>query len=208
MKADINELLNNTAGQELIERINTLPGPRVLVALAGPPGSGKSTLAAALVAALSKAVLVPMDGFHLDDSLLDARGLLARKGAPETFDADGFAVLAERLRSPSSEVIYPVFDRTRELSLAGAGVVQPAHRIVLIEGNYLLLNRAPWNRASYDLTVQIEVPEDEIRRRLEARWQGFGKDKRGIMAKLENDMANASLVTAESMAADVVFLGQ
>ncbi|WEF22892.1 hypothetical protein [Paracoccus sp. S3-43] len=125
--------------------------------MAGAPGSGKSTLAEALVARLDDAVLVPMDGFHLDDRVLSARGLLARKGAVETFDAEGFAVLVERLALRGTEVIFPVFDRSREIAVAGAGVVAPHHRIVVIEGNYLLLDAAPWNRLRFDLTVWLDV---------------------------------------------------
>lgn len=205
MAANKSGYLVNAEGRALVERINALPGDRVLVAVAGPPGSGKSTLAAALATALPSAVLVPMDGFHLDDSILSARGLLSRKGAPETFDAAGFTALVSRLRVPSSEVIFPIFDRTRELSLAGAGVVEPSHRIVVIEGNYLLLNRSPWSNAVYDLKVRLDVPEHEIRRRLERRWQRLGKDEQGVKAHLSNDLANASVVITESTAADVVF---
>lgn len=190
-------------GQALIRRIADLPGRRVLVAVAGAPGSGKSTLAEALVARLADAVLVPMDGFHLDDRVLAARGLLARKGAVETFDADGFAALAARLTQPGREVVFPLFDRLREIAIAGAGVVEPAHRIVVLEGNYLLLDAAPWNRVRYDLTIGLPVPEAELRRRLEARWQGLGKDAAAVQAHLANDLANARLVTKGSRPADL-----
>ena len=190
-------------GQALIRRIADLPGRRVLVAVAGAPGSGKSTLAEALVARLADAVLVPMDGFHLDDRVLAARGLLARKGAVETFDADGFAALAARLTQPGREVVFPLFDRLREIAIAGAGVVEPAHRIVVLEGNYLLLDAAPWNRVRYDLTIGLPVPEAELRRRLEARWQGLGKDAAAVQAHLANDLANARRVTKGSRPADL-----
>ncbi|WP_241232804.1 nucleoside/nucleotide kinase family protein [Paracoccus haematequi] len=187
----------------MLDRIRSLEGGRVLVAVAGAPGSGKSTLAEALVARLDDAVLVPMDGFHLDDRVLSARGLLARKGAVETFDAEGFAVLVERLAMPGTEVIFPVFDRSREIAVAGAGVVAPDHRIVVIEGNYLLLDAAPWNRLRFDLTVWLDVPVGELERRLTARWQGFGKDTDRIAAHLRNDLANARFVTARSRRADL-----
>jgi pantothenate kinase len=180
-----------------------MEGARVLVAVAGAPGSGKSTLAKALVARLDDAILVPMDGFHLDDWVLSARGLLARKGAVETFDAEGFAVLVERLAVPRSEVIFPVFDRSREIAVAGAGVVALDHRIVVIEGNYLLLDTPPWNRLRYDLRIWLDVPEAELERRLVARWQGFGKDAHQITGHLENDLANARFVTRQSGRADL-----
>lgn len=195
-------------GRALIGRIGALSGDRVLVALAGAPGSGKSTLAGELVARLEHAVLVPMDGFHLDDRVLERRGLRSRKGAVETFDAEGFAALIARLALPGAEVIFPVFDRQRELAVAGAGVVAATDRVVVIEGNYLLLGRAPWNRLRYDLTVAIDVPEAELRRRLEARWRGLDKDHEAVSAHLLNDLSNAALVVADSRAADLVLIGK
>lgn len=190
-------------GRGLLSRIRGLDGARVLVAVAGAPGSGKSTLAEALVGRLEDAVLVPMDGFHLDDRVLDARGLRARKGAVETFDAEGFAVLVRRLAVPGSEVVFPIFDRSREIAVAGAGVVVPGHRIVVIEGNYLLLDASPWNRLRYDLRIWLDVPESELERRLTARWQAHGKDARQIAAHLENDLANARFVARHSRGADL-----
>lgn len=191
------------AGTALIRRIGALDGSRCLVAVAGAPGSGKSTLAEALVARLEDAVLVPMDGFHLDDSVLEARGLRQRKGAVETFDADGFAAMAARLRQPGAEVVFPVFDRSRELAIAGAGVAAATDRVVVVEGNYLLLDRAPWNGVVYDLTVLLDVPEPELRRRLEARWRGFGQPAAAVEAHLQNDLANARMVVTQSRPADL-----
>ncbi|TBN49726.1 nucleoside/nucleotide kinase family protein [Paracoccus sediminis] len=187
----------------MLDRIRALPGARILVAVAGAPGSGKSTLAESLVARLDDAVLVPMDGFHLDDRVLDARGLRRRKGAVETFDAEGFASLVTRLAVPGAEVVFPLFDRSREIAVAGSGVVDSGHRIVVIEGNYLLLDAAPWNRLRYDLTVWLDVPEAELERRLTERWQGYGKDADQIAAHLRNDLANARFVTSRSRPADL-----
>ncbi|MFV0302212.1 MAG: AAA family ATPase [Paracoccus sp. (in: a-proteobacteria)] len=184
----------------MLARLRALPGPRPVVALAGAPGSGKSTLAEALVARVPGAVLLPMDGFHLDNRVLDARGLRARKGAPETFDAAGFVAMLDRVRA-GGEVVFPVFDRARDLAIAGAGVIAAGTRLVVAEGNYLLLDADPWRRAGYDLTLMLDVPEPELRRRLTARWQGLGAD---VAAHLQNDLANAAWVIRESRAADLI----
>lgn len=180
---------------------------RFITALAGPPGSGKSTLAADLVARLGAgAKAVPMDGFHYDDAVLNARGARDRKGAPDTFDARGFLHLLKRLRS-EDEVAIPLFDRELEISRAGADIVTAEDRILVIEGNYLLLNEAPWPEALplYDMTVWIDVPEAELDRRLVARWAHYGKTPEAARAWIDgNDMPNIRRVTQGSRAADVV----
>ena len=111
-----------------------------------PPAAGKSTLAAELVTRLNAgdeiASLVPMDGFHLDNLILQKRGLLDRKGAPETFDGIGFVRMIERL-GRDAEVVIPTFDRARDIAIAGAAVVGPQHRIAVVEGNYLCRRRLP-----------------------------------------------------------------
>ena len=180
---------------------------RFITALAGPPGAGKSTLAADLVARLGAgAKAVPMDGFHYDDAVLNARGARDRKGAPDTFDARGFLHLLKRLRS-EDEVAIPLFDRELEISRAGADIVTAEDRILVIEGNYLLLNEAPWPEALplYDMTVWIDVPEAELDRRLVARWAHYGKTPEAARAWIDgNDMPNIRRVTQGSRAADVV----
>ena len=187
----------------------TGPG-RFITALAGPPGAGKSTLAAALVAALGTgARAVPMDGFHYDDAVLDARGLRSRKGAPETFDAAGFVHLMRRLRA-GEEVAIPIFDRSTELSRAGADVVTTDDRLLVVEGNYLLLDEPPWSDLAplFDLTVWIDVPEAELDRRLVARWAHYRRDPAETRAWIDsNDMPNIRRVMRGSCRADVVIGG-
>lgn len=179
---------------------------RFIAALAGPPGAGKSTLAAALVDMLGAAArVVPMDGFHYDDAILNARGMRSRKGAPETFDVAGYRHLLSRLRT-EDEVAIPVFDRSLELSRGSADLVTADHRILVTEGNYLLLDESPWTDLSdfFDLTVMIDVPEAELDRRLQDRWAFYGKTPDQARAWIDgNDMPNIRRVTRGSRAADV-----
>jgi pantothenate kinase len=183
--------------------------PRIVVAIAGPPGSGKSTLAERLREVLpeGKSAVVPMDGFHFDDAVLEPRGLRPRKGAPETFDYAGFAALLKRIRSGEPDVAIPVFDRSMELSRAGAAIVGSDVKFVIVEGNYLLLDEEPWSALSglFDFSVFVDVPRSEIERRLMERWRGHGKsddDARAWIAS--NDLPNVERVLARRRLADLV----
>jgi pantothenate kinase len=186
---------------------------RILVALAGPPGAGKSTLAGSLKKALGaeniQAQVVPMDGFHLDDAILVARGWRPRKGAPKTYDVAGLKVLLERLRSETgSDVFYPVFDRATESSRAAADAVTPEHRVVIVEGNYLLLDEPGWRdiAALFDHTIMVMAPLAELQRRLVRRWLDHGHNADAAMEKVAgNDLLNAELVITRSLTADLTF---
>lgn len=191
-------------------------GKRTVVALAGPPASGKSTLADHLVAALNakdpgRAAVVPMDGFHLDNAVLQARGRLAHKGAADTFDVGGFAALLDRLRANQEpDIAVPVFDRALEISRAAARMIPSSVDIVVTEGNYLLVSEPPWLdlRARFDLTALVRVGEAELRRRLQARWANYGVPDDEAQRKIdENDLPNGIFVLQNSMAADLVIDG-
>lgn len=180
---------------------------RFIVGIAGPPGAGKSTVAEAIVKAIGTgARVVPMDGFHLDNVVLDRLGLRARKGAPETFDALGFLHLMQRLRAGPDAAI-PVFDRNADLARAGADLVTRADKYLIVEGNYLLLNDAPWRDLAplFDLTVFIDVPEAELDRRLVDRWHHHGKTADEARHWIDsNDMPNIRRVMQGSRRADIV----
>ena len=184
------------------------PQSRFILAIAGPPASGKSTLANALVQRLGQeAVLVPMDGFHLDNRVLEIRGHLSRKGAPHTFDADGFASLVKRIVANKDDVVFPVFNRDLDCAIAGAGVVEQQHKVVVFEGNYLLLDDTPWTdmRCFYDCTAFLDVPLEVLERRCVMRWQQHGwPDEKASAHIAHNDLPNIELVQRKSVRADLV----
>jgi len=182
---------------------------RLIVAIAGAPASGKSSLAQTLVDALRPeiAIVVPMDGFHLDNTLLDTAGLRAFKGAPETFDASGLESLLYRIKQDSETVHIPLFDRAADLSRAAAASVEPRHRIIVVEGNYLLLNQTGWRslKDCFDLTVLLDVSWETLKARSVARWLSFDHTPEEALARAEqNDLPNGDTVRRESQRPDIV----
>lgn len=197
----------------LLARLLAPSAGRRIVAIAGAPGSGKSTLAETLVARLNaaqpgSAALCPMDGFHYDDAVLHARGRRPWKGAPDTFDVGGLRALLARLKArDEDEVAVPLFDRTLEIARAGAAIIPQAVETIVCEGNYLLLDRAPWAALApfWDMTVLIDVPEAELRRRLTDRWVQHGLSAAEIAHKLDgNDLPNGRMVIAHSVTPAVI----
>ncbi|MET7739416.1 nucleoside/nucleotide kinase family protein [Streptomyces sp. NPDC005385] len=201
---------------ELVERAASLvrPGRRALLGIAGAPGSGKSTLARRLVRRLDATgalgvAHVPMDGFHLADAELDRLGRRDRKGAPDTFDAAGYAALLRRLREDEEEdlVYAPGFERDLEQPLAGAVPVPRSARLIVTEGNYLLLRDSAWARAREQLDEVwfCDLEDAERVRRLVARHEEFGKDHDTALAwVLGPDQRNADLIAATRDRADLI----
>lgn len=189
---------------------------RLMVAIVGAPGSGKSTTSDLLATALRETFqldtqVVPMDGFHYDNAILDARGLRPRKGSPETFDVDGLENLLARLAKGDKDVAVPVFDREIDLARASARLIPAETQVLLIEGNYLLLQADNWPslRQYFNLSATIEADEDTLRQRLMQRWLDLDFSIEAAREKVEgNDMLNAVRVINESAAPDYLLTTQ
>jgi pantothenate kinase len=199
----------------LAERDSQAPHkPRTILGIAGTPGAGKSTLVELLLPRIAAikgdhwVAHVPMDGFHLADAQLDRLGNRDRKGAPDTFDALGYAHLLARIARENSGPVYvPGFDRTLEQPLAGALVVLPSARLVITEGNYLLLDDPRWVRAREAMDAVWFVASEEALRveRLVERHVRFGKSAQQARAWVAGtDQVNADLVSTTLARADRV----
>lgn len=195
---------------ELADRARSLAdarGERVLIAVVGAPGAGKSTLADTVVDALgTRSALVPMDGFHFSQSVLDSLGRSHRKGAPDTFDVDGLAALLARIRSATEPVYAPIFERSIEEPIAAGTVVSAGADIILVEGNYLLLD-GPWEnlRHLFDESWFIRVSPQVRLERLVQRHMRFGRAETEALAWVDQvDEPNARLIEAGADHADLI----
>ena len=179
---------------------------RTIVAIAGAPASGKTTLARELAESIPNTACLSMDGYHLDNPLLQERNLLDKKGSPETFDLDGFSALIARLKEPQ-DIYCPIFDRKAERTINSAHLISKTIDMVIVEGNYLLLNEPSWAnlRKQWDYSVFLEVDIQIIKQRLVERWLSFGYSRDEALKKAEmTDLPNAKRILRNRLDADLV----
>ena len=181
---------------------------RYFIALSGPPASGKSTISEKLLKDLTlkghNSSILQMDGFHYDDQILKQKSLLLKKGAPETFDVMGFLNFLFRLQN-EDDVAIPIFDRSLELSRSSAVIISKETRVVIVEGNYILLRTHPWRELHkfFNSTIMINTKNEILEKRLIERWRSFNIPEEEIKQKVfENDLPNGVNVYKNSILAD------
>lgn len=209
--------------QPLVDRATAASqaNQRTIIGLTGSPGSGKTTIAKLLVHAINAqlgagnahyAVHLPMDGFHLANDTLHKLGIHHRKGAIDTFDGWGYLALLNRIQNETSHVVYaPEFDRNFEEGIAGHIEIHPETRLVITEGNYLLIDREPW-ASTREVAAEIwfcATPEAERVRRLISRHQQFGMEHEPAEQWAINvDGANAKIIEPTKARADLIISGE
>lgn len=199
--------------EDALERFKNLSessDQRIIIGVVGKPGSGKSTLTSYLLDNLlkEKAVLVPMDGYHLSNKLLAEYKKADRKGAYDTFDSKGYSELLKRIKFDNeSDIYFPIFHREIEESIVAEGVVPKECKLILTEGNYLLLDKHGWENVKSYLTQSwyIQIEDDLRWSRLMDRSIKYGRSPE-IAYKWTHgsDEINAQVVETTQKFADVL----
>jgi len=200
---------------ELLETLSNSPvRNRYFLGITGCPAAGKSVLAKKLTDEINSrtgddlAAVVPMDGFHLPNNILKKRGLIKSKGAPETFDADSFVELINRLyESPDQSIMCPAYDRRTHDPVENAITIQPGNRLIIVEGNYLLLNASPWSTIHTKMNEvwYIDAPIKTVKERLFHRHVSGGASKDEAERKVASvDLSNAELIKKTCSLADKI----
>tara|TARA_X000000368_G_scaffold372589_1_gene323037 strand:- start:778 stop:1425 length:648 start_codon:yes stop_codon:yes gene_type:complete len=196
----------------LLDKIaESKPNHRLVVSLSGAPGSGKSYVSKSIIQEINKstfnAAIFEMDGFHYDNSILEKKSLLDKKGSPETFDVNSLTSFLKRIKkNQEDEIAVPVFDRSLELSRSSAYLIKKNISMIIAEGNYLLLNQKPWSdlHQYFDLTIMVKSSESILTKRLIDRWQSFKLDEQTIKNKVfNNDLPNGRFVYENSKLSDI-----
>ncbi len=199
----------------LVERAHQMLGTykgRFAIGLAGGPGVGKSTLAVDLVKSLNAetpnlAAYVPMDGFHMRHAKLESLGTVRDKGAPHTFEGAQFAEFLAGVKAATGAVSGPGYSREIEDVVVDAFIVPAAVRVLVVEGNYLLLANAPWwqVRPLLDFAVFIDLPRETVKSRLLKRHaeHGLFSEERNREHIERVDLANYDLVKRSRGRADL-----
>ncbi len=198
----------------ILEMESAAGGERIAIGLAGGPGSGKSTMAAEIVAMLNavkpgSAALVPMDGFHMKHAKIEAMGQADYKGGPHTFEGAAFVSFLHHLKHAAEPVSGPGYSRKIEDVVENAFTVQPEAKVLVVEGNYLLLTEGPWAgvKSLLDYAVFLDVPRDVVEARLLKRHgeEGLFTEERNRAHIARNDLPNYDLVAGSKDRADVIF---
>ncbi|KAM9962860.1 hypothetical protein ACTFIW_006080 [Dictyostelium discoideum] len=248
---EIDDIVGQLCDKIINEFQNHDKNEKFLVCLAGPPGSGKSTISESLVKELNKklkennsnsnnnnnnnsssppAVIIPMDGYHLDNCILKERDLLNRKGSPQTFDIVGFIHMLNRLKDQGVNnnnnnnnnnnenenndinklsIYIPTFDRDIDLSKNASFTVTTSNSLLIVEGNYLLLNQEPWCKLKklFNICIYVQVELPCLEKRLIKRWTTHNHNLEAATARaLSNDIPNAILVSNNSNLENVLVI--
>jgi len=188
----------------LIETYEKSENNRFMLAITGAPGAGKSTLAELLMRNTNEvlkdeiAIVIPMDGYHYHNDILAEKGLLPLKGIPQSFDSQRFVMLIKEIASQKQEKLYcPTYDRGLHNPVERSIVIENKHKIIIVEGNYLLLDTCPWNELAdlFDESWFIETPLTTTKERLISRHVLAGRSFEEALSKISStDAPNAELI--------------